>query len=520
MELRFVLESSLKSSAYFDLSQGSFYEAESQFLEDSDATRTGLKTRAVLRHFPAFSVFCDFAFLLAAFALSPLSFGTILKAPSTSNDALIGIFLTVFSVVIFYFGKLYRIETIANFRFFCTRFAMILFSVLAAGEIENFMVSSGTSHTAAYNQSFFLWAGVTLCLFLALRFVISEAFRFLAAQGHASHNVVVIGTSAAAQAFIGKLHGSGLGVRVRAAFEENFSSNRALAVAGVPVKGGIPALLQYTKHHAIDTVVIASESPISFNLKVLVEQISVQPLRIAILPPQLIGQGRTKNARFAWCAPVGEMPGVSLVYLADVPIRGVGGFMKAAMDLMVASVALLLFGPVMLICAAGIKLASPGPVFFKQQRIGYRNKVFWIFKFRTMHLADCNTGILTKRNDPRIFKFGEILRKFSLDELPQLFNVLKGDMSLVGPRPHIQEARAAGVLYFKAVPNYPARHRVKPGITGHAQVSGWRGPTETIEQIENRVAHDLHYVENWSFFGDIKILVKTVFVGFFGENAF
>ncbi len=177
-----MLESSLKSSAYFDLSQGSFYEAESQFLEDTDATRTGLKTRAVLRHFPAFSVFCDFAFLLAAFALSPLSFGTILKAPSTSNDALIGIFLTVFSVVIFYFGKLYRIETTANFRFFCTRFAMILFSVLAAGEIENFMVSSGTSHTAAYNQSFFLWAGVTLCLFLALRFVISEAFRFLAAQ--------------------------------------------------------------------------------------------------------------------------------------------------------------------------------------------------------------------------------------------------------------------------------------------------------------------------------------------------
>jgi lipopolysaccharide/colanic/teichoic acid biosynthesis glycosyltransferase len=137
-----------------------------------------------------------------------------------------------------------------------------------------------------------------------------------------------------------------------------------------------------------------------------------------------------------------------------------------------------------------------------------------------MHLADCNSGVLTKRNDPRIFKFGEFLRKFSLDELPQLFNVLKGDMSLVGPRPHIQEARAAGILYFKAVPNYPARHRVKPGITGNAQVSGWRGPTETIEQIENRVAHDLDYVENWSLSGDIKILFKTIFVGFFGENAF
>jgi lipopolysaccharide/colanic/teichoic acid biosynthesis glycosyltransferase len=137
-----------------------------------------------------------------------------------------------------------------------------------------------------------------------------------------------------------------------------------------------------------------------------------------------------------------------------------------------------------------------------------------------MHVTDSHSTILTQRNDPRVFKFGQLMRKFSLDELPQLFNVLRGDMSLVGPRPHIQEARAAGILYFKAVPNYPARHRVKPGITGHAQISGWRGPTETIEQIENRVAHDLHYIDNWSFFGDIKILVKTVFVGFFGKNAF
>jgi len=515
-----VLESSLKSSAYFDLSQGSFYEADSQLLEDFEAKRPELHTKAVLRHFPGILLCGDFCFLMAAFALSPLSFGTFLKAPSTFNGALIGVFLTAFSLMIFYLGKLYRIETIANFRFFCARFSLIILSVLAAGEIENFMISSGPSHAAAYDRPFFAWAGLTLCLFLAWRFVISEAFRLLVACGHASHNVVVIGTSSVAEAFISKLHGSGLGVRVRAAFEENFSANRSSAVAGVAVKGGVPALLQYTKHHAIDTVVIASESPISFNLKVLVDQISVQPLRIAILPPNLLGSGQAKTARFARCAPAGTVPGVDLVHLADVPIRGLGSFMKSAMDVTVALAALLLFGPLMLICAVGIKLASPGPVFFKQRRIGYRNKVFWIFKFRTMHVADCNTGTLTKRNDPRVFKFGEFMRKLSLDELPQLFNVLKGDMSLVGPRPHIQEARAAGVLYFKAVPNYPARHRVKPGITGHAQINGWRGPTETLEQIEKRVAHDLYYVENWSFLGDIKILIKTVFVGFFGENAF
>jgi exopolysaccharide biosynthesis polyprenyl glycosylphosphotransferase len=206
--------------------------------------------------------------------------------------------------------------------------------------------------------------------------------------------------------------------------------------------------------------------------------------------------------------------------VVDRPIQGVASVAKSAMDFIVALVAIVLFSPLMLICAIGIKLTSPGPILFRQQRIGYSNALFEVLKFRTMHTTHCNTGELTRRNDPRVFKFGEFLRKFSLDELPQLFNVLKGDMSLVGPRPHMREARAAGVLYFEAVSNYAARHRVKPGITGLAQISGWRGPTESIEQLENRVAHDLHYVENWSLALDVKILAKTVFVGFFGKNAF
>jgi lipopolysaccharide/colanic/teichoic acid biosynthesis glycosyltransferase len=137
-----------------------------------------------------------------------------------------------------------------------------------------------------------------------------------------------------------------------------------------------------------------------------------------------------------------------------------------------------------------------------------------------MHVADCNTGKLTERNDPRIFKFGQIMRKLSFDELPQILNVLKGDMSLVGPRPHMPEARAAGQFYFDAVAEYAARHRVKPGITGWAQVNGWRGPTETLEQIENRVRYDLDYIDNWSLGLDFIILVRTIFVGFAGKNAF
>ncbi len=210
---------------------------------------------------------------------------------------------------------------------------------------------------------------------------------------------------------------------------------------------------------------------------------------------------------------------VNLNYKTSPMGRG-GQLAKALLDRAVAAAAILAFGPVMLLCALAIKLSSPGPVLFRQSRIGYGNRPFAVYKFRSMHQADCNTGLLTTRNDKRIFPAGRIMRKLSLDELPQLFNVLLGDMSLVGPRPHMPEARAAGKLYHEVVEDYANRHRVKPGITGWAQINGWRGPTETFAQLENRVLHDLHYIENWSLRLDIYILAKTAFVGFFGKNAF
>ena len=142
-----------------------------------------------------------------------------------------------------------------------------------------------------------------------------------------------------------------------------------------------------------------------------------------------------------------------------------------------------------------------------------------IFKFRTMYVSEEPNVKLTERNDRRIFGFGTLLRKTSLDELPQLFNVLRGEMSLVGPRPHMPLATAAGHLYYEAVSDYAARHRVKPGITGWAQVNGWRGPTETIDQIKSRVTHDIYYIENWSIFLDFRIIFKTVFV-LFGKDVF
>ena len=172
--------------------------------------------------------------------------------------------------------------------------------------------------------------------------------------------------------------------------------------------------------------------------------------------------------------------------------------------------------------ALAIKLDSPGPVFFRQKRFGFNEDLFNCWKFRTMqqHRADANGEVLTRRDDDRITRVGRFLRRTSIDELPQLFNVLKGEMSLVGPRPHATSAKAAGRLYTEAVEVYAARHRVKPGITGWAQVNGWRGETDTLEKIERRVEYDLFYIENWSLSLDLKILLRTAMVVVGDREAF
>ena len=217
---------------------------------------------------------------------------------------------------------------------------------------------------------------------------------------------------------------------------------------------------------------------------------------------------------------LGETALISLIAGQDGPIANSNSVLKGLFDVSVAFLALLLLSPLLLICAIGIKFSSPGPVLFRQTRIGYKGLEFNILKFRTMHHGFCGSSRPTARDDNRIFQFGRVLRRLSLDELPQLINVVKREMSLVGPRPHMLGQEVDGCDFFEAVNEYAGRHRVRPGITGWAQVNGWRGPAETIEQIKNRVSCDLYYIENWSFGLDAVILLKTVLGGFCGKNAY
>jgi exopolysaccharide biosynthesis polyprenyl glycosylphosphotransferase len=211
-----------------------------------------------------------------------------------------------------------------------------------------------------------------------------------------------------------------------------------------------------------------------------------------------------------------------LIDIFDRPLDGWRQFAKMCEDRVLSAILLLFVLPLICAVAVAVKLDSRGPVFFRQRRYGFGGCVFEAFKFRTMYVAqtDALGAQLTRRNDPRITRVGRFLRRTSLDELPQLFNVLRGEMSLVGPRPHPLAAKAADTLYHEAISHYALRHRVRPGITGWAQVNGWRGETETLVQLQKRVEYDLNYIEHWSLWLDMRILMRTVVCVFHNADVF
>lgn len=215
---------------------------------------------------------------------------------------------------------------------------------------------------------------------------------------------------------------------------------------------------------------------------------------------------------------VGDFLGMPAVELNRPPSLGVRGAVKAAFDRSFAALVLAALSPLFLVIAVLIKRSSPGPVFFKQERLGLDGRVIHVYKFRSMK-PHAEHGVVTQatKGDSRITPIGAFLRRTSLDELPQFINVLKGEMSVVGPRPH---AMAHNNIYKEQLDLYMLRHRVKPGITGWAQINGYRGETDTLDKMAKRVEHDIFYIRNWSFWMDLRIIFWTAFKGWTGHNAY
>jgi len=216
---------------------------------------------------------------------------------------------------------------------------------------------------------------------------------------------------------------------------------------------------------------------------------------------------------------VGEIAGLPLLDLTASPMVGMNRIIKAAEDRFVATLILILAAPLGLLIAIWVKLNSPGPVLFRQYRHGWDGRRIKIYKFRTMRQHEDESGIVSQatRDDPRVTHFGRFLRRTSLDELPQFYNVLQGRMSIVGPRPH---PIALNEKFRESIDSYMKRHQVKPGITGWAQIHGLRGETDTLDKMEKRIQYDLYYIENWSLWLDLKIIVATVTRGFVSRNAY
>jgi Undecaprenyl-phosphate glucose phosphotransferase len=384
----------------------------------------------------------------------------------------------------------------------------LVFVVMAA-------LSAFTHMETEFSRAWFLEFYAAGVIFLtAERVAFGIALRRLIRRGYTTLSVAIIGMNDLTNQLVGRLAHNRLGIRFVGVFDDLHASVRD-STEVKPKLPNIDDLIDLTHHRPIDLVVISTPLEAAEAIKSTIDKLLPHPLSVRILPGS-IGLDHLSPIRLSRS----ELPGIQLIKIADRPISDVALFMKSKIDKAGAMIGLIAVSPILFFCAAGIAMTSPGPVLFRQRRVGFRGKEFSIIKFRTMEHEFVASYTPTRRGDRRIFPFGQFLRKTSLDELPQLLNVLKGDMSLVGPRPHVPGQMVDGRCFYQSVNQYAGRHRVKPGMTGWAQVNGWRGPAETMEQIEKRIEHDIFYVENWSLLLDVTILIKTVFVCLAGKNAF
>ncbi len=334
----------------------------------------------------------------------------------------------------------------------------------------------------------------------------------MAGAGLLRRHVVIVGTGPQAERILLRLREEQPKLHVIAGVFDDDAAVRQEHVAGHPVLGGLDDLEKFTRLNRVDEIVIAM--PWSEDERVIrvVE-------RVRQLPPSVHLGTDLVGFHFPVLASPNHFSGAPILEVVKAPMSGWKSVLKWLEDKILAALLLLLFSPVMALIALAIRLEGPGPILFRQKRYGYNNQVFEILKFRSMGLQQATESATDQatRGDPRFTRVGRVIRRTSLDELPQLFNVLGGSMSLVGPRPH---PVGMNEEYAALIHGYFARHRVRPGITGWAQINGLRGETDTLEKMAQRIRYDTDYVENWSIAFDLQILVTTVFVGFFHENAY
>jgi Undecaprenyl-phosphate glucose phosphotransferase len=276
----------------------------------------------------------------------------------------------------------------------------------------------------------------------------------------------------------------------------------------------VSELLEFARIARIDMLIVSLPLTAEQRVLTLLKKLWVLPVDI-----RLSAHANEMRFRPRAYSYIGKVP---MLDIFDKPINDWDSVAKRAFDIVFSLFGIIVFSPVMAATAIAIKLESKGPVIFRQNRHGFNNEVIEVFKFRSMYTEMCDPTAkqAVVKDDPRVTRVGRFIRKTSIDELPQFFNVLRGDLSLVGPRPHATSAQTRDMLYTEVVDTYFARHRVKPGVTGWAQISGWRGEIDSEDKIRRRTEYDLYYIENWSLWFDVKILFLTPIRLLRSENAY
>jgi Undecaprenyl-phosphate glucose phosphotransferase len=367
--------------------------------------------------------------------------------------------------------------------------------------------------TAADGPWIALWFSAGVVALVTSRGLLHHQMKSWSRVGRLGEVVAVVGTGPVAQRLLRSLNASPDGPRIFGIYDDEAPSLPQRCM-GHPILGTVDALLHDVRRHGIDTVIVALPWTLEHVLVETLNKLSLVPVDVRLCPGEFAMRLGT--------VPASHIGGVTLLNAIDHPLRDWRWIAKAIEDRVLGFLIVTMIAPLLLLIALLIRFDSAGPVLFRQKRYGFNNQIIEVLKFRTMRheQSDAKGEQLTQRNDPRITRIGAFLRRTSLDELPQFLNVVRGDMSIVGPRPHALAAKAGPLLYQEAVKHYDARHRMKPGITGWAQVNGWRGETETLEQIRKRVEHDLYYIEHWSIALDLRIIARTILGGFTGRNAF
>ncbi len=415
-------------------------------------------------------------------------------------------------VIILELGDAYQL---AALRKPWSQFGRILFSwsgVFAVLALAGFFLKVSAEFSRVWLATWFGTGFVTLFI---LRLVLARLIRLWARNGKMERRALIVGGGKAAESLIRSIEVQpDNDIRICGIFDDRDDVRSPPVVAGYPKLGTIGELIEFSRIAHIDMLIVALPLTAEARVLTLLKQLWVLPLDI-----RLSAHANKLQFRPRAYSHIGSVP---MLDIFDKPITDWDSVAKRTFDIVFSVLGIIALSPIMLAAAIAIKLDSPGPVLFRQKRHGFNNEEINVLKFRSMytHMSDQSAKLAVTKGDPRVTKVGRFIRKTSIDELPQFFNALRGDLSLVGPRPHAVSAQSRDRMFAEVVEGYFARHKVKPGVTGWAQISGWRGEIDSDEKIKMRTECDLYYIENWSLWFDLKILFLTPFRLLNTENAY